>query len=198
MLRFYETNGDPGDVTYVNFNPDMDGSLNSDTVAYTGWQFACGKIVAKKPYSKIRVMIAYEHNANTAWFDNIQLFKEEFGHSFVYDSQGNVTSATDILKKSSSYEWTDNDLTKMTLPTGASYTYDYDGHHNVTSASSATGVQSSFGYTAKGLNTSVKAGPASKPIEANASYDAFSRLATSTNPLRKVSSFGYTSRGMLA
>ena len=198
MLRFYETNGDPGDVTYVNFNPDMDGSLHSDTVAYTGWQFACGKIVAKKPYSKIRVMIAYEHNANTAWFDNIQLFKEEFGHSFVYDSQGNVTSATDILKKSSSYEWTDNDLTKMTLPTGASYTYDYDGHHNVTSASSATGVQSSFGYTAKGLNTSVKAGPASKPIEANASYDTFSRLATSTNPLRKASAFGYTSRGMLA
>ena len=46
-----------GDVTYVNFNPDMDGSLNSDTVAYTGWQFACGKIVAKKPYSKILSLI---------------------------------------------------------------------------------------------------------------------------------------------
>ena len=92
----------------------------------------------------------------------------------------------------------DNDLTKMTLPSGASYTYDYDGHHNVTSASSATGVQSAFVYNAKGLNTSVKAGPASKPIEANASYDAFSRLATSTNPLRKASAFGYTSRGMLA
>ncbi len=197
MLRFYETNGDPGDVTYVNFNPDMDGSLHSDTVAYTGWQFACGKIVAKKPYSKIRVMIAYEHNANTAWFDNIQLFKEEFGHSFVYDSQGNVTSATDILKKSSSYEWTDNDLTKMTLPTGASYTYSYDGHHNVTSASSATGVQSSFGYTAKGLNTSVKAGPASKPIESNATYDAFSRVSSITNPARKSINYEYDAQNRI-
>ncbi|MFR1758446.1 MAG: RHS repeat-associated core domain-containing protein, partial [Christensenellaceae bacterium] len=197
MLRFYETNGDPGDVTYVNFNPDMDGSLHSDTVAYTGWQFACGKIVAKKPYSKIRVMIAYEHNANTAWFDNIQLFKEEFGHSFVYDSQGNVTSATDILKKSSSYEWTDNDMTKMTLPTGASYTYSYDGHHNVTSASSATGVQSSFGYTAKGLNTSVKAGPASKPIESNATYDAFSRVSSITNPARKSINYEYDAQNRI-
>ena len=93
-----------------------------------------------------------------------------------------------IRDRSSSYEWTDNDLTKMTLPTGASYTYSYDGHHNVTSASSATGVQSSFGYTAKGLNTSVKAGPASKPIESNATYDAFSRVSSITLSLIHISS----------
>ena len=198
MLRFYDSNGDAGDVTYVNFNPDMDGSINSDTVDYTGWQFACGKIVAKSAYSKIRVMLAYEHNANTAWFDNIQLFKEEFGHSYVYDEEGNVTSVTDIRKKSTSYEWTDNDLTKMTLPDGASYSYVYDGKHNVTKATSGTGVESNFTYDAKGLNTAVKVGSTTKPIESNVAFDSRGRMTTSTNPLRKASTFGYNSKSLLA
>ena len=30
--------------------------------------------------------MVYESNANVVYYDGIQLYKEEFGHSYVYDS----------------------------------------------------------------------------------------------------------------
>ena len=42
--------------------------------------------------------MSYGNNANTVWFDGIQLFKEQFGASYTYDEDGNVVSVTDLQK----------------------------------------------------------------------------------------------------
>lgn len=120
----------------------------------------CGRSYrCKKAYKSITISLLYSYNVNEVYFDGIQLFKEEFGHSYAYDSNGNVTSVTDLQKKTITYEYSSNNLTKMTLPSGASQTYTYDKYHNVLSAiSSASGTEYTFTYGAFDLVNSVKIG----------------------------------------
>ena len=47
-------------------------------------------VVAEKSYHSMAVVIRYNFNANTAYFDGIQLYKENFGSSYTYDEDGNV------------------------------------------------------------------------------------------------------------
>ena len=148
--RFDYTDGTT-DSTLVAFNPS--------TGDYSTWQYVADRIVAKKAYKSITISLLYSYNVNEVYFDGIQLFKEEFGHSYVYDSNGNVTSVTDLQKKTTTYEYSSNNLTKMTLPSGASQTYTYDKYHNVLSAiSSASGTEYTFTYGAFDLVNSVKIG----------------------------------------
>lgn len=148
--RFNYTDGTT-DSTLVAFNPS--------TGDYSTWQYVADRIVAKKAYKSITISLLYSYNVNEVYFDGIQLFKEEFGHSYAYDSNGNVTSVTDLQKKTITYEYSSNNLTKMTLPSGASQTYTYDNYHNVLSAiSSASGTEYTFTYGAFDLVNSVKIG----------------------------------------
>lgn len=148
--RFDYTDGTT-DSTLVAFNPS--------TGDYSTWQYVADRIVAKKAYKSITISLLYSYNVNEVYFDGIQLFKEEFGHSYAYDSNGNVTSVTDLQKKTITYEYSSNNLTKMTLPSGASQTYTYDNYHNVLSAiSSASGTEYTFTYGAFDLVNSVKIG----------------------------------------
>lgn len=122
--RFTYTDGTTDDQT-VLFNPDAEQ-----------WQYAAQRVVAKQDYTLLQIYLIYDNNENTAYFDGIQLFREEFGHSYVYDSDGNITSVTDLQKKTTTYEYKNNNLTKMVLPSGASQTYTYDSYHNVLTATS--------------------------------------------------------------
>ena len=85
-------------------------------------------MIADKPYSSIQLSVVYDYNVNTAYFDGIQLFKEEFGTSYEYDENGNITSVTDLQKQKTTYTFADNELTSMVLPSGVSYTYVYDDY----------------------------------------------------------------------
>ncbi|MDL2289368.1 DNRLRE domain-containing protein, partial [Clostridia bacterium OttesenSCG-928-F22] len=147
VIYFRHTDG-TNSQTYIPFNEN----------AYVGdeWFYAAGRAVAEKAYSDVRFYMLFEINPNTVYFDGAQLFKEEFGQSYAYDSQGNVTSVQDIRQKQTEYEYTSNDLTKSILPNGGELTYSYDGHHNVTAAENAMGYQSSFEYDAYGNMVSAK------------------------------------------
>lgn len=170
--------------TLIAFNPGADSSVN--------WQYAADRIVAKKAYSSITISLLYSYNANVVYFDGIQLFKEEFGHSYVYDSNGNVTSVTDLQKKTTTYEYSNNNLTKMTLPSGASLTYTYDSYHNVLSATSPEGVVSNFTYDTYGNNTKVTVGSGTKKLTASATYTSNGdQLSTVTDALGQTTSYGY-------
>lgn len=76
--RFNYTDGTT-DSTLVAFNPS--------TGDYSTWQYVADRIVAKKAYKSITISLLYSYNVNEVYFDGIQLFKEEFGHSYVYDRQ---------------------------------------------------------------------------------------------------------------
>ena len=98
-------------------------------------------VKAAKPYSQMGIYTAYVQTLNTVYFDNVQLFKEEFGHSYDYDSNGNLTSVVDLQKNKTKYDYdSNNNLVKMTLPNGASQSYTYDSYHNVIKAVSPEGA----------------------------------------------------------
>ena len=177
--RFTYTDGTTDDQT-VSFNPDAEQ-----------WQYAAQRVVAKQDYSLLQIYLVYDNNENTAYFDGIQLFREEFGHSYVYDSDGNITSVTDLQKKTTTYEYKNNNLTKMVLPSGASQTYTYDSCHNVLTATSPEGVSSSFTYDTYGNNTQVSVG-GTKKVTASAAYSADgNQLASVTDALGQTTSYGY-------
>jgi len=108
---FHYTDGTYSEDFIARFNPDTDQ-----------WQYSAQVMVAEKEYDFIRVWMVYAYNVNTAYFDGIQLFKEEFGSSYTYDDDGNIVSVVDLQKQTTTYEYTDNDLTKEILPTGAELT----------------------------------------------------------------------------
>lgn len=185
LLRFYYTDGTDSDVT-ASFNPDC--SSQND------WQYLALRAVAKKAYTSLRIHVLYDCNANVVYYDGMQLFKEEFGHSYVYDANGNITSVTDLQKKNTTYEYANNNLTKITLPSGASQTYTYDSYRNVLTATSPEGVVSGFTYDAYGNNTKVTVSGSgqTQTISATAAYTADgNQLASVTDALGKTTTYNY-------
>nr|WP_162990890.1 DNRLRE domain-containing protein [Maliibacterium massiliense] len=140
------------------------------------WQFIMGKAVAKKDYSRIDIALHFCLQGNEAWFDGVQMFRDEFGASYVYDAKGNVVSVKDKTGKDTQYQYDGSDnLTKMILPDNKQLTYTYDNYHNATTASLPGGIKYSFTYDAYGNNTQItqQGASASDPkIIVQASYSA--------------------------
>ena len=192
VLRFINNDVIVGEET-ASFNPDC--SSQND------WQYLSMRVAAKKDYTSMRILLVYECNANVVYFDGVQLFKEEFGHSYVYDANGNIISVTDLQKKNTTYEYANNNLTKITLPSGAKQTYTYDSYHNVSTATSPEGMVSSFTYDTYGNNTKVTVGGSSQTqkISATAAYTSDgNQLASVTDALGNTTTYGYdTQTGVL-
>lgn len=181
---FNYTDGSTSDPFVAQFNPDTDSSVN--------WQYSAQMMVATKDYSSVTVTLAYDYNANTACFDGIQLYKEEFGHSYTYDDKGNVTSVKDLQKKTTTYQYTNNNLTKEILPTNAAVTYTYDNYHNVKTATTTEGQVYSFEYDTYGNNTKVSIGSGSTKISSSAAYAGNGNyLSSTTDAQGKVTYYGY-------
>ena len=128
------------DTHYTNFSPDI-----------LDWQFLSDVYVAKQDYTSVRVSYSYCRNANTAFFDGLSLYREEFGQSYTYDEDNNLISAVDAQKNATKFEYNANsDLTGITDPKGSKFKYEYDAKHNVTKGTSAMGVVSRLLYDANG------------------------------------------------
>ncbi|AJA46845.1 tRNA(Glu)-specific nuclease WapA [Clostridium pasteurianum DSM 525 = ATCC 6013] len=139
--------------------------------ASDAWQYASGKCIAKSDYSRIDIYYLYGNNANTAYFDGAQLYKEEFGQSYQYDSKGNVISTSSLAKQNSTFEYNgNNNLVKSLDPKGNSFKYEYDGKHNVTRAISAAGTNYSFNYDNYGNPVSTRIGDGANYIQTKAEY----------------------------
>jgi RHS repeat-associated protein len=147
-------------------------SFNEDSSA---WQYASDVFVANGPYKSIEIYLIYYNNANTAYFDDIQLYKEEFGTSYQYDSKGNVVSTVDLAKQKTTFEYnTNNDLIKATSPKEGLYSYEYstDGKRNLTKATSAENVVYSFTYDSYGNPETSRVGDSTTFINSSATYTA--------------------------
>lgn len=131
---------------YVNFNKD-----------YNEWQYASDMMAAEKDFISVDVTLNYSSNENTAYFDGIQLYKEDFGTKYAYDANGNLTAVVDATNQASQYEYTNNDLTKVT-ENGVSTSANYDANHNLLSVQSTENVVSSFTYDSYGNMLTTKVG----------------------------------------
>ena len=162
------------------------------------WQYAAAAAVAKKAYSGITVKAIFNNNANTVYFDGLQLFKEEFGTSYTYDSDGNVISVVDLQKKNTTYEYSDNNLTKIIQDGVTKFEYTYDNWHNVKTATTDEELTYSFTYDDYGNNTEVSisatdevTGAVSK-ITSKAVYSADGNLMVkSIDALGNETQYGY-------
>ena len=115
------------------------------------WQYLAEVFVPKKNYSNVTAGYTYSYNANTAYFDGLSVFKEEFGPSYTYDFDGNVISVKDLQDIQTTFEYDiNNNITKLVNPKGKNFTYTYDDNHNVTSAVTATNVKNAFSYDTYG------------------------------------------------
>ncbi|MDD2371604.1 MAG: DNRLRE domain-containing protein [Firmicutes bacterium] len=116
--------------------------------AYTDWQYLSIPLVASRDYDSLVVFATYDGNINKASFTDWHLYKDDFGSSYTYDSNGNVVSVKDNAEQESTFSYTGNNLTGVTNPNGGSYTYDYstDGKNNLLNATTATGIGYEYTY----------------------------------------------------
>lgn len=125
------------------------------------WQYASKRFIAKGPYHSVTYYLLYYNEANSAYFDGLQLYKEQFGQSYKYDTNGNVVSAIDLANQESKFKYTgNNDIETITDPKGSQFQYTYDGKHNVETATSAENVLYSFEYDDYGNPETSKVGGA--------------------------------------
>ena len=94
---------------------------NADVLSWneewTNWQYISGAVIAPCDYTAIRFNVDYEENLNYADFDGFALYKEEFGNTFAYDEDGNVTAVKDLARKQASAEYDDyNNLISYVQP----------------------------------------------------------------------------------
>ena len=156
----------------------LDGTYEWKVIPFnedaTEWQYASKKIVTGAAYKSITFYALYYGNENTAYFDGIQLYKEEFGQSYQYDSKGNLVSTEDLAKQKSQFEYSgSNDLIKSTNINGGEFNYTYDAKHNIETATSAENVKYSFEYDPSGNGniTKSKIGePNGLTIQSSAKY----------------------------
>jgi len=173
------------DIFDFSFNPDADSSVN--------WQYAAGTMIAAEAYTKITVYLMYDHNVNTVLFDGIQLYKEEFGYTYSYDDNGNITSIEDLEGQTTEYTYNEEqELTEVELSTGATTAFEHDDYHNVLTETSDTGVVTTYTYDAFGNNTSVSIGSGEDKITTTATYSADgNRLVSTTDAQGKVTTYSY-------
>ena len=168
----------------VPFNP---GSENL-------WQYASQAAVAEKDYDSIVIQASYSYNANSAKFDGIQLFKEEFGTSYTYDEDGNIIRVVDLQKKNTTYEYDDDtgDLLQILEDNKAKVTYTYDDWHNVKTSVTDEELRYEFDYDTYGNNTAVSIGSGTTKISSSALYSSTGCYPISaTNALDKVTTYSY-------
>ena len=113
------------------------------------WQCGTNTVVTKHNYTSLTLYICYYQNCNTAYFDDIFLYKDT-AESYTYDGNGNVISTADNAKQSTEYQYKNNSLSKIINPTGTCYEYFYDSKKNLILSKSSEGLQCEFKYDSHG------------------------------------------------
>ena len=184
-IEAYEPEEGETDGTAVaQFNADVDATVN--------WQFSAVAAVAKAAYSSVTVELVYDYNANTMYFDGIQLYKEAFGTSYTYNEDGKVESIIDLQNKRTEYKYDNNNLTQIIENSNVKMTYDYDSYHNVETATTDEGLVYNFEYDDYGNNTKVSITSNGQTISSMADYtDNGDLLEFTKDALGNQTTYGY-------
>lgn len=167
------------------------------------WQYICGQAVAPQNYNKIIIYLKFIYNRNYAYFDDVQFYKDTFGQSFIYDSNGNIQSVVDMANNTATVVTNgNNDVTSYTDGKGQVYSLEYDGgntslkNHNLTQAVKPDGLTYDYVYGSHGNMTSATVSNpgagTSKKIVNNFEYIGNGAyLGSSTNQLGNSTTYTY-------
>ncbi len=147
-------------------------------------------MVAEQAYTSVRVGLVYDYMVNNAYFDGIQLYREEFATIYTYDAKGNLVKTRDLNGAESEAQVNANDdVTKETAPDGGESNYTYDDNRRLSSSTSAEGVKETYTYDTYGnnLSTKIHGAAATDPvIEESQTYTANGNyVATQTGDSRE-------------
>ena len=127
------------------------------------WQYLHGIVSTddqdsstNRTYREIHLYIMYYDQANPLYIDGLQFTKDN-GQSYVYDSEGNLTSSITAAESSSFTVDNENNLTKLLNPDGTTFDYAYDANNNLEAARNLQGVQYNYTYDSNGNASTVKA-----------------------------------------
>ena len=175
---------EPDGTAVAQFNANVDHTVN--------WQFSATAAVAVAEYSSVTVELVYDYNANTMYFDGIQLYKETFGASYAYNEDGKVESIIDLQNKRTDYRYDNNNLTQIIENSNVKMTYGYDSYHNVQTATTDEGLVYNFEYDDYGNNTMVSITSNGQTISSTAEYTENGDLLKSTkDALGNQTTYGY-------
>ena len=130
---------------------------------WSGWHFAAKPITIPWQYSTVGVRIYYRNSLNYAEFSNIFLHKEEFGKTYTYDDDGNITRVKNTAAADSyaTYDDFNNTLTSREpgRPSNVKTVNNYGDtdlqrkKHLLLKTTSPMSVIQTFQYDNKGNNT---------------------------------------------
>ena len=128
---------------------------------WSGWNFAAVPVVIPFNYTSILVRILYRNGLNYAEFSNLFLHKEEFGKTYAYDANGNVTSVRNMasLMSQSTYDSFNNLLTYKQPGRSQTYTQTWGStdaekkKHLLRSSTSPLSIVQEYTYDSKGNPT---------------------------------------------
>ena len=191
-LPFYERNGNTPkfgvtlDFLYdddttskktVNFNPEV--STEQLISACVSSYDRSPEITESKFVKSVTVLLEYNYNENTAFFDNIQLSLDDGGKRYSYDENGNIVSMKDSSDNKTSIEMTEsNEISSVTSPKEYTSTIDYSSknpHIPIKSTEPLPSGQLMTAYEYDKFHNIIKATASSnnesgKTIEQNFSY----------------------------
>jgi len=120
------------------------------------WQYVSKTFGLTKDYTHLRIYCSYDFCCNTAYFDNLFLYRDTM-HSYTYDTKGNIVSASDYANQNETFQYNNNStLAKLISPIGSSYEYIYNNNHNMKAARSGEGLFYDVSYDSVGNVTSSK------------------------------------------
>ena len=96
-----------------------------------GWQYVAGQAVAPADYTYVVVTLLLDYNVNTVYFDGIQLCREGLGDEYTYNENGDVETVTNSKGQTTSFFYTNRDLSLVIYDDGNSLSYSYDTYKNV-------------------------------------------------------------------
>ena len=153
-VRAHYPDGSTGSIRWANFNPDYSADWQY-TARTAGFQTSA-------TIDYIEVFCAYDKNANTAYFDNVQVNLDETGVTYTYDEDGNLTSAKDNASRNQTYTYNNaNEITNVNTVDNKNYTFTYDDtyeHRLLSAVSQSSAVKISLNYDSYGNVTSTKVG----------------------------------------
>ena len=116
--------------------------------AYSGWQFISGEAVAPADYTSVRYSLCYVRSENEMRFALPYLYKDGHGQSYTYDKNGNVVSAADQAKTTTSSAYRSDLLNRLSSPTGSEQmmTYLADGTRRLHTVQTTDGLRTEYTY----------------------------------------------------
>ena len=174
----------------LSFNPDNNNKQYASTAIVPNAE--------KASVTSVQLSVAYDYNANTAYFDDISLTVEP-AQTYTYDSEGNLSTTTDVEGNETVMEYHQNgvDLKDYTAITGESFEYTYNSLHQVTSVTKTVGDSTQtadYTYDRYGNTESVtlSASGSNLKITSSAAYSADGNYLVSTvNELGKTTTYNY-------